>query len=233
MPQIGVDGARSRCEGRVMVMTVGVLTPHATAGPEIELPELAPVRVRLAKTSDKPVTTADELRERARPAVLDEAVSVLLSEVDVLAFASTGSGYALGYDAECALVDGLRERWGRPFYSTCLSTVSALRSREVERVSVVHPPWFGDELNDLGAQYFRHQGFEVVDARLADLPDEIQPATVVEWIAQRVSPGAQAIFLGGNGFRVARAVRPLERLTGCLVLEANQVLLQSILQEER
>ncbi|MFD7155216.1 hypothetical protein ACFV9C_11485 [Kribbella sp. NPDC059898] len=213
-------------------ITVGVLTPHATAGPEVELAR-GRIRVELSSTSDSPAITADDLRARARPAVLDEAASVLLPTADVLVFASTGSGYALGYDEESALVEELRERWGRPFYSTCLSAVSVLRSRAVEQVSVVHPPWFGDELNELGAEYFRSQGFEVVDARLADLPDEFQPAMVVEWIAQRLSPGTQAIFLGGNGFRAARAVQPLERRTGCLVLEANQVLLHSILQKER
>lgn len=41
------------------------------------------------------------------------------------------------------------------------------------------------------------------------------------------------MFLSGNGFRAARAVEKLERLTGRLVLEANQVLLWSVLAVTR
>ncbi|GAA3093869.1 maleate isomerase [Kribbella aluminosa] len=265
------------------VITVGVLTPHATPGPDVELPDMAPgrVRVKLSRTSNevprrrgpddaRPTTvptSADGVRAQARPTfdkavsalmpaaevlaldraasalmptadmlALDEAAAVVMPAADVLAVASTGCGYVLGYDEESALVKGLRDRWGVPAYATSLSAVSALRSRDINRVSLVHPPWFGHALNDLGAEYFRGQGFEVVDARLADLPDDpsrVQPEMVVEWVAQHLSPGAEAIFIGGNGLRAARAILPLERRTGRLVLEANQVLLWSILRNVR
>lgn len=85
----------------------------------------------------------------------------------------------------------------------------------------------------LGGEYFAGLGFEVVEARLAELPDdpdEIEPAMVVEYVARHVSPHAKAVFLGGNGFRAARAVQALEVRTGRLVLEANQVLLWSVLR---
>ena len=42
---------------------------------------------------------------------------------------------------------------------------------------------------------------------------------------------AEAAFIGGNGFRAARAVHHLECRTGRLVLEANQFLLWSILEK--
>lgn len=41
------------------------------------------------------------------------------------------------------------------------------------------------------------------------------------------------MFIGGNGFRAARAIGELERRTGRLVLESNQVLLWSILAATR
>lgn len=211
------------------LLTVGVLTPHTAPGPDVEMPDMArgQVRVEVARTS------TDGLRTRAGAAVLDEAASALLPPaVDVLAVASTGSGYALGYDEELALVRLLRERRRVPVCATSLSAVSALRSRHVKRISLVHPPWFGRSLNEAGAEYFRSQGFRVVDARLADLPEDpsrIEPAMVVEWVAQHLSDRAEAVFMGGNGFRAARAVRHLESRTGRLVLEANQVLLWSVL----
>lgn len=220
------------------MLTVGVLTPHTAPGPDVEMPSMAPGRVRvqvarIGASGNAGWASADAVRTQAGAAALDEAASALLPAVDVLAFASTGSGYALGHDEESALVTRLRERWEVPVCATCPSAVSALRSRHVKRISLVHPPWFGALLNELGAEYFRSQGFEVVDARLADLPDDpgrIEPAMVGEWIAQHLCPRAEAVFLGGNGFRAARAIHHLERRTGRLVLEANQVLLWSVLE---
>jgi maleate isomerase len=225
------------------MLTVGVLTPHAAPGPEVEMPKMAPGRVRVevsriwnaasGTSGNAGSTSADGLRTQAGAAVLDEAASALLPAVDVLAFASTSSGYALGHGEESALVQRLHERWEVPVCAASLSAVSALRSRHVKRISLVHPPWFGPLLNELGAEYFRSQGFEVVDARLADLPDDprqIEPAMVVEWVAQHLCHRAEAVFIGGNGFQAARAIHHLERRTGRLVLEANQVLLWSVLE---
>lgn len=234
MPRVPVREGEAMDSGETL--TVGVLTPHAAPGPEVELPDMAPGRVRVAvsRIRDAGSTSVDRLRAQAGAAVLDEAASALLPAADVLAFASTSSGYALGHDEESALVKRLRERWDVPVCSASLSAVSALRSRHVKRISLVHPPWFGPVLNELGAEYFRSQGFEVVDAQLAaDLPDDpgqIEPAMVVEWVAQHLPLRAEAVFIGGNGFQAARAIQHLERRTGRLVVEANQVLLWSVLQ---
>lgn len=227
------------------MITVGVLTPHATAGPESEFPLMAPaqvattvVRLRPPVASGaaggEPPTSPSGLRASATPAVLDEAASSLLPDsVDVLVLASTSTGYAMGHDAESALLAQLCDRWERPVYAPSQSAVAALQSRRIERVSLVHPPWLGPSLNRLGADYFRSQGFDVVDAHRADLPrdpDEIEPALVVEWVTQHTSDRAEAVVIGGNGFRAARAIHALEDRLGRLVLEANQVLLWSILE---
>ncbi|HWD83241.1 MAG TPA: hypothetical protein VG497_30285 [Kribbella sp.] len=198
-----------------MVITVGVLTPHETPGPEIELPDLA----------------AGQLQVVVSRAAQPEQAAAALPAVDVLAIASTGTGYSLGYDEESALVRRLHERWNVPVCATSMAAVEALQSHHVHRISLVHPPWFGQDLNDLGAAYFRSQGFEVVQAQLADLPDDpehIQPAMVVDWVMQHLDPRAEAVFLGGNGFRAARAIDDLQRRTGRIVLTANQVLFRFI-----
>ena len=216
------------------VITLGVLTPHAAEGPRAELRCMAAthVRVHVSRTSSGAEPVAD-LLARTTPAALDEAVSALpLAALDVLVLASTSSGYAMGYDEESALVQRLGERWGLPAFATSRSAVSALRAHDIKRVSLVHPPWFGSSLNDLGAEYFRSQAFEVVEAQLADLPNDperIEPASVVDWISDHLSPRAEAVVIGGNGFRAARAVQALESKIGRLVLEANQVLLRSVL----
>jgi maleate isomerase len=239
------DSAQDRNPGtRGNVLTVGVLIPHATAGADHEFPLMAPGHIRTKVSRIRPpVSTShdevlpnspDGLRALAMPAAINEAVSALVpGTVEVLAVASTSSGYAIGYDAESALLERLRERWDVPVCGTSMSAVSALQSRHIERISLVHPPWFGQSLNQLGAVYFRSQGFEVVDAHLADLPDDpdqIEPAMVVEWVSQHLSHRAQAVIIGGNGFRAAQAIHELEDKIGRLVLEANQVLLWSILE---
>jgi maleate isomerase len=102
----------------------------------------------------------------------------------------------------------------------------------VERLALVHPPWFDEELNELGAAYFRSQGFDVVSSDSADLPNDperIEPGAVVEWISGRLSDDAEAVFIGGTGFRAARAIEALEERLRRPVLESNQVLLWSIL----
>jgi len=225
------------------MLTVGVLTPHTAPGPDVEMPNMAPGRLRVEVSRIRNAASgasgkagsasADGLRTQVGAAAVDEAASALPPAMDVLAIGSTSAGYALGHSDEFALVKRLRERWGVPVCTPSRSAVSALRSRHVERIALVHPPWFGPGLNELGAEYFRSQGFEVVDARLADLPQDpsrIEPAMVVEWVAQHLCHRAEAVFIGGNGFQAARAIHHLERRTGRVVLEANQVLLWSILQ---
>jgi maleate isomerase len=223
------------------VITVGVLTPHAAEGPRAELRCMAATHVRvhvsrtenLASSGAEPPTSVADLLARTTPAALDEAVSALpLAALDILVLASTSSGYAMGYHEESALVQRLCERWGLPACATSMSAVSALRAHDIKRVSLIHPPWFGSSLNDLGAEYFRSQGFEVVEAQIADLPNDperIEPASVVDWISDHLSPRAEAVVVGGNGFRAAQAVQALESRIGRLVLAANQVLLRSVL----
>lgn len=68
---------------------------------------------------------------------------------------------------------------------------------------------------------------------LPDDPGRVRPEHVIDWVVQHVGDEADAVFLGGNGLRAARAIEELERRTGLLVLESNQVLLWSILAATR
>ena len=62
-----------------------------------------------------------------------------------------------------------------------------------------------------------------------DNPEHIRPQHVIDWVEQHTEDRAEAIFLAGNGFRVAQAVDALEARTGLLVLSANQAMLWGIL----
>jgi maleate isomerase len=221
------------------VIRVGVLTPHAAIGPEAEFAEMAPGRVvtcvaRVSAGGRTGQPSTSELRAlTASP--LDEAAARLDgSSVDAIGYASTTSAYAIGFEAEEALVSRLAERLGTPVASTCAATVLVLRVLGTERVALVHPPWFGTAENELGTAYFQSQGFDVVSAASADLPDDprrISAADVLTWTARAVSGDTEAVFIGGNGFRAAGAVAALEAELGVPVLTANQVLFWNLLVE--
>lgn len=227
-------------------LTVGVLTPHAAAGPEAELPEMAGGRVtavmgrvRSAGTATEtigPPTDAAGLLSLTGDA-LDEASATLREKtVDVVVHASTTTSYTLGRAGEDQLVERLRRQCGAPVVMSGSSAVEALRACGAQRVALVHPPWFDDELDVLGVAYLRDQGFEVSLSKATGIPDDprlVRAQHVVEWVARHLDETADAVFIGGNGFRAAGAIEELERATGRLVLEANQVLLWSLLRVTR
>jgi maleate isomerase len=220
-----------------------VLTPHAALGPEAELPEMAPGRVVtcVARASAEDAAFEAHLAipsgQRALTPLpyLDEPAELLgRSALDVTVYASTSSGYALGPHTELAVVSRLSRRIGMPVVATCASAVLALRVLDVERIALVHPPWYDDELNELGATYFEGAGFEVVSSASATLsmdPRRIEADAVCAWTAQHLDDDAEAVFIGGNGFRAAGAIEPLEDAIDRPVLTSNQVLLWNLLPQ--
>jgi maleate isomerase len=225
------------------VIHIGVLTPHAAAGPEAEFAAMAPGRLVTAvvrvstETAAASVTSGPPTPVVARvltaPPVLDDAAGRLAAgSIDVIGYASTSSAYAIGFDDEVAMVSRLSRRTGIPVAATCASAVGAVRALEVERIALVSPPWFDDEVNRLGAAYFRSQGVHVVSSASADLPRDprrIQTAAVIEWTSRHAPDEAEAVWIGGNGFRAAGAIEALEDTIGRPVLTANQVLLWALL----
>jgi maleate isomerase len=230
-------------------VTIGVITPHAAAGPEAEWPLLTDRQVdtRVARipapggtTTEPgtPPTSPAGLGSLANPDLLGGAVTSLLRRgpVDAIGYASTSTGYVIGHAAETALMEQLSRRYGVPMDSTSAAVVTALQTLGVERLQLVHPPWFDPEMNELGAAYFQNEGFEVVAAASAQLPDdprEIQTADVATWVANHLHDAAQAVVMGGNGFRVAGAVKPLEERIGRPVLAPNPALLWALLKRMR
>ncbi|TWD84196.1 hypothetical protein FB561_5371 [Kribbella amoyensis] len=137
-------------------MRVGVLTPHAAAGPEVELPAIAPVDVAVARVSQRADTTAaKDLRALATPSALRPAVA-------------------------------------------------ALREAAIDAVTLTA-------------------------TSLPKQPDQVRPEQVIDFVSDQVDASTEAVFIAGTGFRAAPAIEELEHRTGQLVLEANQVLVWSIL----
>jgi len=228
------------------VISIGVITPHGAAGPEAEWAQMAGGQVAAATARipapggspddpGVPPSSASGLRALTTLDVLDAAVAGLAPlRIDAIGYASTSTGYALGYDAEVELLARLARRWKVPAESTSAAAASALHELGILRLAVIHPPWFAPDLHRLGAKYFAERGFDLVAAELAvDLPadpDRIEPGDVIAWVSANVPDRAQAVFLGGNGFRAVAAVGRLEAALGRPVLTSNQVLLWSLLR---
>jgi maleate isomerase len=214
-----------------------LLAPSSAPGRLTTRVVRVPVRASDASTLGGPPASTAALRELTSSRFLDEAADALAEEpLDVLGYASTSSAYAIGFDAETAMLSRLAARLRLPTVGTCASAVLAFETLGIERIALVHPPWFDDELNLLGAAFFESRGLRVVSAASAELsqdPAEIEPHGVVEWTRTRVGDNADGIFIGGNGFRAARAIEPLEAALGRPVLESNQVLLWNPLGRAR
>ncbi len=226
-------------------LSVGVVTPHKAAGPEVELPAMSSGRLGTslfrsgspAGASQAPVGTGPpahaDLRWSTEPAVIDRAAVTFRGQpVDSVAHASTTAGYVIGPREEAAAVDRISQRFGLPAVTSCAAAVTALRTHGIEHVQLVHPPWFDNEFDTLGAAYFQGQGFDAVVTTAVGLladPARVEPQHVVDRVEHHIQDLTEAVVLAGAGLRAAGAVEELELCTGRLVLEANQALLWGIL----
>lgn len=225
---------------------LGILTPNADVGPESELRAMAPADVglhtarvpfgamRRGGAMDTTIPLAP-VRAFAEPPHVDEAAALLAeAPVAALAFAFTSSAYVIGPRGEAHMLARLGERaHGLPVVATCAAAAGALRVLGAGRIALVDPPWFDDTLSELGRGYYEDCGFEVAYAAPCGLPSGqtlIGPGALHDWVAGCVPDAAEAVVIGGNGFRAVGAIEALETTLGRPVLTANQVLLWAALR---
>jgi maleate isomerase len=220
---------------------IGVLVPYADVGPESEMQAMAPPDLVVHATrvpfgamraggGMDPTIPLAPVRAFAEPPDVDDATELLAgAPIHAIAFGFTSSAYVLGTDGERAMLDRLATRSrGLPVVATCASIVAALRALGVRRVALYDPPWFDEELNSLGAAYYRSAGFHVAASSTCDLASDqsrIEPAEVFGFVRSRVPNEAEAVVFGGNGFRVVGAIDALEHDLGRPAVSPNQALL--------
>jgi maleate isomerase len=234
-----------REDGWGAVTRIGVVTPHADVGPEAELQAMAPsdVVVHASRapfgamaaggSMDQTIPLAP-VRAFAEPPHVDEAVELLAAApVSAIGYGFTSSAYVIGADGEASMVSRLRERAGGiPVVASTAASVQALRAVRAERIALVVPPWFDAELAALGADYFRQQDFDVRFCASAGMPSDqraIEPGALKAWIRSNIPEDADAICIGGNGFRAVGAIEAIENDLHRPVVTANQALLWSLL----
>jgi maleate isomerase len=224
-----------------------VITPHADVGPESEFRAMAPKEIgvhaarvplgvyKRSRGEMDPTIGLEPVRGFAESPDLEEAVKLLAAApLHVIAYAFTSSAYVLGAEGETAMVERLRARSGAvPVVATSAAAVDALRAMDAGRIALFDPPWFDADLNMLGRRYYEAAGFEVVYSSPCDLPSGqalIQPEDLYGWIRAHVPDDADAVVLGGNGFRAVGVIDALERDDGRPVITPNQVLFWAALR---
>jgi maleate isomerase len=222
------------------------LTPHADVGPEAEFGAMAPDDVSIhaarvhfgAYNSDGIMgqTMADDpVGAFADPPLVDDAAKLLaLAPLHAIVFAFTSSSYVRGGANDAKLKERLESQTrGIPVVITCAAATTALSALGARKLALFSPPWFSTEIDRQGAGYFQSQGFEVVHSGPADLPSDqqaIRPGELFEWVRTHTPAEADAVFIGGNGFRAVGIIKALEQALARPVLTANQVALWQALR---
>lgn len=216
----------------------GVLTPHLDPVPETELQTMAPqgVSIHAARVPLGMVGPDGQITPHVGPEIakafseppgVDNAVGLVTPlEPNAIIYAFTSSSYILGPRNDSLLKVRLEDRSaGIPIVVQTTALVSALRALGTRTIALIHPPWFTIELDELGATYFKKEGFEVVyhgPAKLRNDYGDIVPEQIYEWTTRRVPDEAESVVLGGGGFRAIGAIDALETALDRPVLSANQ-----------
>jgi maleate isomerase len=218
---------------------IGILTPHADIVPEAEFSALAPdgISIHAARIpfggyspggKMDPTIADDPVRAIADPPAVDDAAEMLaMAPLHAIVFGFTSSSYVRGAADDAALKSRLEARTrGIPVVIPCAAAATALAALSAKRVALISPPWFSAQMAQQGVRYFQSQGFETVFSGPAGLPSDqqaIQPEQLFNWVRTHVPAEAEAVFIGGNGFRAISVIKALEDSLGRPVLTANQV----------
>jgi maleate isomerase len=224
---------------------IGVLTPHADVGPESELRAMAPATVGIhaarvpfgAIRADgvmDPTIPLAPVRSFSDPPHVDAAAELLAAApVHAIAYGFTSSAYVIGIDGEASMIARLAQHTrGIPVVAASAATLVALRQLGAGRIALVSPPWFDAELDELGCRYYESAGLKVLHSGPCGLPSgqaRITAADLYTWVCTHTPTDAEAVVVGGNGFRAVGAIAALEHTLDRPVLTANQALLWSAL----
>jgi maleate isomerase len=212
---------------------IGLLTPDFDPVPESEILAMSPRGISIHSSRVKYVRNNPS--SFAESPNIDNATALLsgLNPKAVL-YGFTGSSYTLGIQREQQLVERLQKLTnGIPLILTCKAAIEAFRVFNAQKIALIHPPWFSNEINSKGKSYFESQGFRVPFCNQltpAREFSEVEPADLYQWIKKNVPRESDLIFIAGNGLRTAGAISKLESELKKPVITANQALLWAALR---
>ena len=218
---------------------IGVLTPHADVWPEAEFRAMAPdgISIHAARvpfgaykpdgTMD-PTMADDPARAFADPPLVDDAAELLASApLDAIAYGFTSSSYLRGAADDARLKARLEKRTrGIPVVITCASAVTALTALGVTRLALVIRPGSRLKLTSRARATFRVRALRLFTpgppgCHLTSRP--FSRANSINGSLHTRPKSAEAVFIGGNGFRAIGVIDALEENLDRPVLTANQV----------
>lgn len=217
---------------------IGLITPHMDVVPEREFQILAPndISIHVARVPlgwqggpESAPIGLDAVRAFADPPNVDNAVAMLAAApLDSIVYGFTSSSFLLGPDGDIELSNRLIGRsQGVPIVIPCQSVLVALQILGHNKLTMINPPWFPEELTALGVNYFRTSGVDVVSAvsakGLAADQLSVTPEKVFKWVSRHVPDAADCIFLGGGGLRAISVIAALEEELSRPILTANQI----------
>jgi maleate isomerase len=211
---------------------IGVLTHDDSVVSESELWTMVPDGVSLHTSRIR----FNDLRTFADPPGPENATDLLARlPLQAIIYAWGVISYVLGTTGEKVLVARVENHSnGIPVVMPCIAATAGFRMLNVERIALVHAPFFTDEFDQQGVAYFQENGFEVVHASHLMPPVAVPhpnlgvaatPAQLYEWVRGHVPSSAQAVFIAGNAFRAIGVIAALEEDLGRPILTANQVAL--------
>jgi maleate isomerase len=182
-----------------------------------------------------PTIALAPVRAFSEPPHVDDATELLASApLHAIAYAFTSSAYVIGVVGEAAMVSRLQDRSGGiPVVAASAAMADALRVLGAQRIALVSPPWFDAELDELGRRYYEGSGFDVVSSGPCQLPSDqasITPDGLCDWVVAHSPAEAEAVAIGGNGFRAVGTIGALEEQLQRPVVTANQALLWASLE---
>ena len=206
---------------------LGLLVAAHDWNPEVELTAMCQGQVNIC-TSRMPIQFN---RKNLSEITHADAAADLLTRLNLGAvlYTSTSTSYFLGIEGEEVFKKRLEGRvQGVPLVMPAMALAEALKTSNLHRIALVHPPWFSEEQNELGRAYFRSQGFEVLSA-LAIKParsfTEVSAKEVYRWVMENTPREAEAVVQGGGGLRFIGAIQALEKSLRRPVITANQATL--------
>ena len=167
------QGARWQADGVGSRARIGVLTPDFDPVPESEITAMVPpgISVHSSRIARRP-----QARGYTEAPHVDDAVDRLAELAPpVILFGYSSSSYFIEQQGENALRTRLeRKVAGTRVILPTLATVAALRALKVNRIAIMHPPWFSAETNANGERYYRGHGFDVVRCGAYDARPQVR-----------------------------------------------------------
>lgn len=217
-----------RADGAGMAR-VGLLVPAFDFNPESEIWAMAPKGIAIfASRMDR--GTLPFLTYLADLSHADAAAGLLAGlNLPVVLYAYSATSYVTRLAGEDAFRTRIMERAkAGTVVLAAAALADAVQALGAHRLAVVHPPWFSDELNDMGKAYFSARGFQIIScARITPARKfaEVAAEEVHDWIVANTPTQAEAVVVAGNGLRAVGAIDALEASLGRPVITANQALL--------